>query len=276
MPLPTSLLPPQMASSPSTSSGRSDLPSSHSSHRQHNFKDVLVFDASGGVLSLRRITMEQRPREFGIPFSSPIASLATSISLPGVGATGRLSASPPSKDAARKQSGLTQQMLEGATELVGKESTIATWQLKRRHDWSEVKRVVHEVEVQPRPISTKFVPLAVDFLVLTTHAARSHKRNCRRARARWASSHAQSTSRINSCFITWARTTMHLFDDTDWPSRAPRLTCERKSRRAPFLALRISLRTWRLAPTMRTPDPTHTRDLKDMLHRRLTNRLRAR
>ena len=52
MTLPPSLLPPQMASSPSTSSGRSDLPSSHSPHRQHNFKDVLVFDASGGVLSL--------------------------------------------------------------------------------------------------------------------------------------------------------------------------------------------------------------------------------
>ena len=157
MSLPTSLLPPQIASSPSTSSGRSDLPSSHSSHRQHNFKDVLVFDASGGVLSLRRISLEQRPRESGIPFSSPIASLATSISLPGVGAAGRLSASPPSRDAARRRSGLTQQMLEAATELVGKESTVATWQLKRRHDWGEVKRVVDEVGDQPKPGSPKFV-----------------------------------------------------------------------------------------------------------------------
>jgi hypothetical protein len=155
--LPTSLLPPQMASSPSTSSGRSDIPSSHSSHRQHNFKDVLVFDASGGVLSLRRISLEQRPRESGIPFSSPIASLATSISLPGVGAAGRLSASPPIRDAAKKRSGLTQQMLEAATELVGKESTVATWQLKRRHDWGEVKHVVDEVGDQPNPSSSKFV-----------------------------------------------------------------------------------------------------------------------
>lgn len=161
--LPTSLLPPQMASSPSTSSGRSDLPSSHSSHRQHNFKDVLVFDASGGVLSLRRITLEQRPREYGIPFSAPIASLATSISLPGVGAAGRLSASPPmqgrvqGRDSAEKRSGLTQQMLEAATELAGRESTVATWQLRRRHDWGEVKRVVHEVGDQPKPVSSKFV-----------------------------------------------------------------------------------------------------------------------
>ena len=162
MTLPTSLLPPQMASSPSTSSGRSDLPSSHSSHRQHNFKDVLVFDASGGVLSLRRITLEQRPREPGIPFS-PIASLATSISLPGVGGAGRLSVSPPIqtrspiRDETGRRSGLTQQMLEAATELVGKESTVATWQLRRRHDWGEVKCGVHEVRDQPKPGTSKFV-----------------------------------------------------------------------------------------------------------------------
>ncbi|KAF8125490.1 hypothetical protein EV363DRAFT_1225882 [Boletus edulis] len=154
--LPTTLLPPQMASSPSTSSGRSDLPPTHSSHRQLNFKDVLVFNASGGVLSLRRITLEQRVRESGIPFASPITSLATSISLPGVGAAGRLSSSPPVqtrspiRDASKRRSGLTQQMLEAATELVGKDSTVATWQLKRRHDWGEVKRVVHRVGDQPR------------------------------------------------------------------------------------------------------------------------------
>ncbi|KAF8447503.1 hypothetical protein L210DRAFT_3713653 [Boletus edulis BED1] len=154
--LPTTLLPPQMASSPSTSSGRSDLPPTHSSHRQHNFKDVLVFNTSGGVLSLRRITWEQRVRESRIPFASPITSLATSISLPGVGAAGWLSASPPVqtrspiRDASKRRSGLTQQMLEAATELVGKDSTVATWQLKLRHDWGEVKRVVHRVGNQPK------------------------------------------------------------------------------------------------------------------------------
>ena len=168
MTLPTSLSPLQMASLPSTSPGRSDFLSSHSSHRQCNFKDVLMFDTSGGVLSSRRITLEQRPREFGIPFSSPIASLATSISLPGVGGTGRLSASPPmqarilGKDAAMKRSGLTQQMIEAATELIGKESTVATWQLKRWYDWGEVKRVVHDVGDQSKSVLSKFVsPLSL-------------------------------------------------------------------------------------------------------------------
>ena len=217
--MPTSLLPPQMASSPSTSSGRSDLPSSHSSHRQHNFKDVLVFDSSGGVLSLRRITLEQRPRESGIPFSSPITSLATSISLPGVGAAGRLSASPPVqtrspiRDATRKRSGLTQQMLEAATELVGKESTVATWQLKRRHDWEEVKRVVHEVGDPPKPGSSKYVHipwLGVDLLTWTDlDAAPSHMRNCRRARGHPVSFPARSISRTSSYSIPSARTITH-------------------------------------------------------------------
>lgn len=224
MTMPMSLLPPQMASSPSTSSGRSDLPSSHSSHRHHNFKDVLVFDASGGVLSLRRMTLEQRPRESGIPFSSPIASLATSISLPGVGAAGRLSASPPphapGRDAARKRSGLTQQLLEAATELVGKESTVATWQLKRRHDWGEVKRVVHEVGDQSKPRSSKFVSSLVSSCIdlltwIDLDAARSHMRNCRRVRVPQVSCPVRSISRISFCFIPSARIIMRSFDDTN-------------------------------------------------------------
>lgn len=168
--LPGNLLPPpsQIASSPSTSSGRSDLPSPLPHHRsQQNFKDVLLFDASGGVLSLRRIMLEQRSRESAIPFSAPITSLATSISLPGVGAAGRLSVSPPShtpKDG-RKSSGLTQQLLEAATELVGKESTVATWQIKRRHDWGEVKHVIQGMNDSPRDKIAKsvvFVILPID------------------------------------------------------------------------------------------------------------------
>ncbi|KAF9237016.1 hypothetical protein BU15DRAFT_88909 [Melanogaster broomeanus] len=148
VPLPIGLLPPpsQIASSPSTSSGRSDRASPHPSQRQQNFKDVLLFDSSAGALSLRRITLEQRLRDSAIPFSAPIANFATSISLPGAGAAGLLSVSPPShtpKDS-KTSSGLTQQLLEAASELVGRESIVATWQLKRRQDWMEVKNVLTE------------------------------------------------------------------------------------------------------------------------------------
>ncbi|KAG9309762.1 hypothetical protein JVU11DRAFT_10136 [Chiua virens] len=224
MTMPTSLLPPQMASSPSASSGRSDHPSPLSFQRQHNFKDVLVFDASGGVLSLRRITLEQRPRDSGIPFSSPIASLATSISLPGVGAAGRLSTSPPAhtrtpnRDSARKRSGLTQQMLEAATELVGKESTVATWQLKRRHDWGEVKHVLHEVGDQPNPVSSKFVSfLPLSFFddvdcMRNGFVARSRMQNYQLVPVHRLLYPVRFISRTSSCSIPWARITTRSSD----------------------------------------------------------------
>lgn len=64
---------------------------------------LVVFDPSGGVLSLRRPTIEQRPREFGILFSSPDC-----ISLPQ-GWCYWSSALPPSRaNAARKRPGLMQ------------------------------------------------------------------------------------------------------------------------------------------------------------------------
>ncbi|KAH7888262.1 hypothetical protein F5I97DRAFT_1926687 [Phlebopus sp. FC_14] len=150
--LPSSLLPapPGIASSPSTSSGRSELSFSHP-QRLQNFKDVLLFDSSGGVLSLRRITIEQRSRD-SAPFSSPIANIATSISLPGVGGAGRLSVSPPGQTPRdTRKSGLTQQLIEASADLVGRESTVATWQLNRRHDWGEVKHVVRETNDCAKP-----------------------------------------------------------------------------------------------------------------------------
>ncbi|KAG0698946.1 hypothetical protein DFH29DRAFT_1016474 [Suillus ampliporus] len=144
--LPTSLQPPPSAitSSPSTSSSRSDLPSPLRTRKTANFQDLLLFDPSDGVLSLRRVMLEQRPRDAGA-FSYSLANLPTSMSLPGTGATGRLSTSPHNRGgvAANKTSGLTQMMLEAASELHGRDTLIATWQLRRHRDWSEVKHVQH-------------------------------------------------------------------------------------------------------------------------------------
>ncbi|KAG0693475.1 hypothetical protein DFH29DRAFT_1039258 [Suillus ampliporus] len=58
--------------------------------------------------------LEQRPRDMGA-FSYTLANLPTSMSLPGTGATGRLSTSPTIASA--KTSGLTQMMLEAASKL---------------------------------------------------------------------------------------------------------------------------------------------------------------
>lgn len=143
-PLPASLQPPPSAitSSPSTSSSRSDLHSPIRAKKTANFQDLLLFDPSDGVLSLRRVMLEQRPRDTGA-FSYTLANLPTSMSLPGGSATGRVSTSPHNRVgvASTKTSGLTQMMLETASELHGRDTMIATWQLRRHRDWGEVKHV---------------------------------------------------------------------------------------------------------------------------------------
>lgn len=152
--LPGNLLPPPpplaVASSPSTSSARSDLGHLPSALRSRNYKDILVFDPPSGILSLRRITMEERPKEPGI--SSPITNFTTSISFPGTGSTGWLGNSPPTQSSkeGRKTSGLTQQLLDASMELTGKERTVATWQLRRRQDWGEVKQLTSEMSERKR------------------------------------------------------------------------------------------------------------------------------
>lgn len=172
-----SLLPPPsaIASSPSTSSVRSDLHSPYQP-RPRNYKDVLIFDSTCGVLSLRRVTLDQRPRDLGL--SVPIANLATSVSLPGSGAGGRLGgiSSPIKND--RNASGLTQQLLETSIELVGRESTVATWQLKRRHDWGEVKHVMCELSGKERAPASGygfFFPVCGrQLLIFGNHSSLAH------------------------------------------------------------------------------------------------------
>lgn len=147
--LPTGLQPPlsAIASSPSTSSSRSDVPSPLRTRKAANFQDLLLFDPSDGVLSLRRVMLEQRPRDAGtFSYSYSLANLPTSVSmsLPGNSGTSRLGTSPPNRVGvvSTKSSGLTQMMLEAASELHGRETMVATWQLRRHRDWSEVKHVL--------------------------------------------------------------------------------------------------------------------------------------
>ncbi|EGN92340.1 hypothetical protein SERLA73DRAFT_117519, partial [Serpula lacrymans var. lacrymans S7.3] len=125
----------------------------HHSRRPTNFQDVLIFDPSDGVLSLRRITLEQRPREHSLAsLGTSISFPGTSISLPGVGASGRLGAPPlPPKTAVSaggggRASGLTQMMEATSMELVGKESVVATWQLRRQQAWGVIRTVIKEAE----------------------------------------------------------------------------------------------------------------------------------
>ncbi|KAI0751945.1 hypothetical protein C8Q80DRAFT_1269094 [Daedaleopsis nitida] len=148
--LPPSLLPPasvhfSASSSPSSvsSSGLSKPVSpAQRPTRPTNYKDLLVFDPADGALTLRRIFVERpAPDQAVIPGSIPIAG-GMSISLPGMSTLSRMgaSASPPSSGASpRPASGLTQ-MMERATDVVGRESVVGTWALARGRDWPEVRQ----------------------------------------------------------------------------------------------------------------------------------------
>ncbi|KAH7902822.1 hypothetical protein BJ138DRAFT_271896, partial [Hygrophoropsis aurantiaca] len=160
--LPPSLIPPTGgATSPSPSTGRPEPASPHRVQRQFNYQDLLMFDPLDGMLSLRRITLQQRLHDQGPSFPASFSGFGTSISLPGAGGAGRLSASPPSRGNGmrNKSSGLTQ-MMEASTELTGRESTVATWQLRRRQDWGEIKNSLESMDTHPEVVPRKANSLA--------------------------------------------------------------------------------------------------------------------
>lgn len=148
--------------------------SPHQLKRPTNYQDVLVFDAVDGTLSLRRFTLDLRSRD---QLTLPSSVGGTSISLPGVSLSSRLGISPPSGGS--KSSGLSQ-MMETARELVLSSSNIvASWSLKRGHDWTEVHKVFNlqpvlsrrgvsvksnslaHAELSPAPKSHRLVPRSI-------------------------------------------------------------------------------------------------------------------
>ncbi|KAJ7637387.1 hypothetical protein DFH06DRAFT_655538 [Mycena polygramma] len=111
-------------------------------------QDVLVFDPADGVLSLRRITLT---------FEAPHTAVAgmqipLSVSLPAAKAAGRMgmsmSASPPGYAGSYARGAATGGGGAGGAgagdgavgELGGKESVVATWSLRRRRGWAEIRR----------------------------------------------------------------------------------------------------------------------------------------
>ncbi|GLB34454.1 hypothetical protein LshimejAT787_0200190 [Lyophyllum shimeji] len=141
--LPPHLLPPRTASPPSPHTAPHSYGSRENtdSHPRTNFQDMLVFDPRDESLSLRRVTLEMRPKARDQAMGMGIVSGAfgaTSISLPGMGGAGRLSASPGTSGGA---GAFGQRQAEVPMELVGRESTVMTWSLKRRGE-GEVRKIL--------------------------------------------------------------------------------------------------------------------------------------
>jgi hypothetical protein len=144
--LPASLLPPAtIATSTPTSAHSSPIRhpgplSPHRTRRPPSYQDVLVFDPADGSLSLRRFTLEMRPRDQALPFPTSVPNLgSTSISLPGVSPPSRLGVSPPNPSG--RLAGPLQTM-DIPLELVGKDSIVASWSLKRCRDWREIRGIL--------------------------------------------------------------------------------------------------------------------------------------
>ncbi|KAL0575045.1 hypothetical protein V5O48_006918 [Marasmius crinis-equi] len=142
------------SSSPSARSDSMSPQLASGAGRSKNYQDVLVFDPTDGLLSLRRITVNAKLKDGGTSIlgaslagGSSVSNAAGHISksLPGMGAVGKLAMSvSPTSQARPGPSGLSHRMDAGASDLVGKESTVATWNLKRKRDWSEVKRALED------------------------------------------------------------------------------------------------------------------------------------
>ncbi|KAJ7430865.1 hypothetical protein FB451DRAFT_461394, partial [Mycena latifolia] len=120
------------------------LPSPSTMGAQSGVQDVLVFDPADGVLSLRRVTVAlEAAHGAGLPISVslPAGRLAMGTSM---------SASPPAYAASyarghRHAAGAgaggpaAGEVAPGA-ELGGREAVVATWSLRRRRGWAEIRR----------------------------------------------------------------------------------------------------------------------------------------
>ncbi|KAJ3772601.1 hypothetical protein FB446DRAFT_643226, partial [Lentinula raphanica] len=138
-----------MSSSPSTRSESLSL-SPHQklspNVRPRNFQDVLVFDPLDGILSLRRIFVDVKPKLgdgpsiLGTNLGS-VGSLGASRSLPATNAVGRLSGSASPGTSPVGTTGAFPTKAENG-ELTSRESTVASWHLRRGKDWPEKKEVL--------------------------------------------------------------------------------------------------------------------------------------
>lgn len=143
--LPTNLLPPQAIATSAPSSVHAS-PVRHVGplatprvRRPPSYQDVLMFDPTDGSLSLRRFTLEMRAHDQALSFPS---NTGASISLPGVSPPSRLGVSPPSSGG--RPSALSQ-MMDIPTELVGRDSIVASWNLKRNQDWKDIRGTLQPV-----------------------------------------------------------------------------------------------------------------------------------
>ncbi|KAJ4501018.1 hypothetical protein C8R41DRAFT_280918 [Lentinula lateritia] len=110
--------------------------------RPRNLQDILVFDPTDGILSLRRIytDVKFKPNDGASILGTNFGSIGTgaSRSLPGTNAGGRLSVSTSPRISSVATIGLPHARAENG-ELIGRENFVTSWRLRRGRDWPEKK-----------------------------------------------------------------------------------------------------------------------------------------
>ncbi|KAJ3997637.1 hypothetical protein F5050DRAFT_1568895 [Lentinula boryana] len=114
--------------------------------RPRNFQDILLFNPVDGSLSLRRIFLDVKskfndvPSILGTSFGS-VSNMGASRSLPGGNAGGRLGYSTSPGTSPVAPIGQSYTKAENG-ELIGRESTVASWNLRRGRDWPGKKEAL--------------------------------------------------------------------------------------------------------------------------------------
>ena len=122
-----------------------------------------MFDPADGSLSLRRCEISLRSYEQNLSVPSAVPGIGgTSISLPSRPSFGRVNAPLPAPTtSSRDKSFGVAQAQDKPTEMVGRESEVATWNLRRGRDWPAVKAPVqvegHVSETFSSTSSPKYV-----------------------------------------------------------------------------------------------------------------------
>ncbi|KAH9167567.1 hypothetical protein EDB89DRAFT_2074692 [Lactarius sanguifluus] len=137
--------------------------------RRSNFQDILMFDPADGSLSLRRCEITLRPYEQNLSVPSAVPGIGgTSISLPSRPSFGRVSAPLPAPATTSRNKPTVAQAQDKPTEMVGYESEVATWNLRRGRDWPMVRAPVRVEGHVSETFSSASAPNWLSFAELRT------------------------------------------------------------------------------------------------------------
>jgi hypothetical protein len=165
--LPKRLLPPPSVVSPPSSTpssvqsspSREPLSPPHR-RRRADFQDILMFDPADGSLCLRRCAISLRPVEQTLSVPSSVPGIGgTSLSLPSRPSLGRVGAPFPAPAIAfRSGSSGTAPGIDKPMAIVGHESEVATWNLRRGRGWPVVKGTVRPERHVVETLNTTSAP----------------------------------------------------------------------------------------------------------------------